>query len=181
MMSTTQIFIALHQQPNKTANDIFHDNMHIGEHYFQDVMWCHRTCLSVISLTLITKVWPPSTALYCTETHKCATVWHVALLHRFSRKMDNKCGKHGFQRTHFYTTHDISINLCGHFLYQFLFIQKWTENLKIAVKKFHLSLYIKSRFHSNDCYETYACSTELCTNLLHQILPILAKKCRKYG
>ena len=35
-------FIALHQQWNKTANDVFWDNTHSGIHYIH-IMLCHRT------------------------------------------------------------------------------------------------------------------------------------------
>ena len=135
VLSTTQIFIALHQQPNKTENDVFRNNMHSGVHHFQNVMWCHRTCISVISLIPITKVRPPSTALYCTETHNCATVQHAALLRSFSRKLDSNRGKHGFQCTHFYTTHDHSINLCGQFSYQFFFNSKVDRKLENCGEK----------------------------------------------
>ena len=73
MLSTIQIFIALHQQSNETANDVFRDNTHSGVCYFQNVIRCHRTHISVISLIPVTKVWPPSTALCRTETQKCVT------------------------------------------------------------------------------------------------------------
>jgi hypothetical protein len=75
-------------------------------------------------------------------------------------------------------TQNLSINCCGHPVYQIL--TKSEEKVDNRAT-FPLGFHVKYRFHCTDFHKIHNSLRELCGNFLYQVSPKSAKKCGNYG